>query len=62
MTITDDQIATMTKALRAFGYSTVTIDFVRQESEKLLAGEEPTNVIGMFVKDWLKEAGLLKTK
>jgi hypothetical protein len=56
---TKRRLATMGRALRGFGYRSLTDDQVRQEAKKLMKGEEPKNIIAMFVHDWLKQAGIL---
>lgn len=56
---TTKRLAAMGRALRDFGYRSLTDDQVRQEAEKLMKGAEPTNIIATFVHGWLKEAGIL---
>lgn len=42
------------KALQGFGYS-VTADYCKAETAKLMNGEEPKGVIAMFIAGWLKD-------
>jgi uncharacterized protein with PIN domain len=56
----DAQLLAMAKALRDFGYPTVSVEEVRIASETALRGEKPADVIGMFVEGFLRDAGLLK--
>jgi len=58
-TITDQQISTMGNALRDFGYPSVTDESVREKTEALLKGDKASDVISMFIRDWLRDANLL---
>lgn len=57
-TPTDSRVvAAITADLRDFGYPDLTEEQVKKEIEDALAGRE-TGIIGMFVVDMLKKAGL----
>ncbi len=56
--LSDKQIANMARALNDFGYHLKDWE-VRSAVEKILAGNEPTEMVGMFVKSYLEEAGLV---
>jgi hypothetical protein len=58
-TLSDQQIRAIQKALVEFGYTDLTEKTVRSSAEKILKGEEPEGVIGMFVKSFLEEAKLI---
>lgn len=57
--VTDWQCGKMAKALVDFGYPEVTPADVRREVDTLEQGGEPEDVIGMFIRSWLEDAGLL---
>lgn len=57
--LTDVEVRELTDVLRDFGYGSLTDDFVRQQAEKLIAGEPARGVIAMFLQKPLREAGLL---
>lgn len=57
--VTDWQCGKMAKALVDFGYPEVSPSDVRDLVAILEAGEDPEDVIGMFIKGWLEDAGLL---
>lgn len=57
--LSDKQITGMRRALVEFGYNDLTDKDVREATDKILAGEEPKEVIGMFVKSFLEEAKLI---
>lgn len=57
--VTDWQCGKMAKALRDFGYPEVSSTDVREQVAILERGEDPQDVIGMFIKGWLEDAGLL---
>lgn len=59
MTTSPAVVARMARALREFGYDDVTDADTQAEVTALEAGVAPTNVIGMFVQNWMREAGLL---
>lgn len=53
--LTGVYISAKTKALRDFGYTNLTEDTVKEQIEKILAGEK-LSVIGMFIEsDIVKE-------
>lgn len=56
-TLTDQQIRIMANSLREFAYN-VDNAIVREQADKIMAGEQPGGIIGMFVQDWLKKAKL----
>lgn len=57
--LADKQIMAMRKALVDFGYSDLSDKFVREKAEEILKGDEPTEIIGMFLKSFLEEAKLI---
>jgi len=59
--LTDAQIRTIRRGLVDFGYR-VSEDEVRKEAAALLAGGDPSDIIGMFVEGWLRDAGLLELR
>lgn len=56
--LTDHQITVLHRALTEFGYN---IDEVRVRDSALyvMGGGKERGIVDMFVKGWLKEAGLL---
>ena len=58
-TITDSHIKAITRNLRASYGAGITEDLVNAEIDKLKQGEQPTNIIGMFTKGMLEDAGLI---
>ena len=58
--ITDQHIKTILRNLTEFGYSSITEVEVREQVAILLRGEETSDIIGMFARDMLEEAGLLE--
>ena len=56
--VSDASRKAIARNLREFGYA-VTDEFVSQEIDRLLAGEKPTNAIGMFTESQMKKNGLL---
>lgn len=58
--VTDDTIRQIHRNLVEFGYSTVTLEFVKKEVASLLEGNPPKNIIGKFVEKMLKENGYLE--
>ncbi|NIR12952.1 MAG: hypothetical protein GWN86_02950 [Desulfobacterales bacterium] len=52
--LTPYQIKTMWFGLRKFGYKNLTEAQVREQAEKILRGEEPTNIIGEFIKKQIR--------
>jgi hypothetical protein len=56
--ITAEHIKAIQKNLAQFGYSGLTVEHVREQIDKVLAGEK-TGIIGMFAKKMLVEAGLI---
>lgn len=57
--VDDARCASMARALTEFGYYGVTPADVREQVTLLERGEEPDDVIGMFIRGWLDDAGLL---
>ena len=45
----------LAETLRDFGYSSTTDEWVREEVDRLLSGEEPRGGPSMFLKGWLEE-------
>jgi hypothetical protein len=54
----DKYISQKTRDLKEFGYSTLTRDQVADQLEKALK-DEPTDVIGAFIKSDLKAARII---
>ncbi len=56
--LSDKQIANMTRALHDFGYYLRDWE-IRAAANKILEGVEPTDMVGMYVKSYLEEAGMV---
>lgn len=56
--LSEKQIANMGRALLDFGYHLKDWE-VRAAVNKILEGAEPTDMVGMYVKSYLEEAGLV---
>ena len=56
--LTPASVTSITKALREFGYN-VGEDEIRAGGKRLLEGKEPQDIIQMFMRGMLKDAGLL---
>jgi hypothetical protein len=50
-----DRVGELTEGLRQFGYEDITQDEVQTECENLVAGQEPTSVVGMFIQSLLRD-------
>lgn len=60
-TLTDRSVESIRKALADFGYTGLTVEEVRATSDRLLAGGDVDgDVIAMFIRDMLRDAGVLK--
>jgi hypothetical protein len=59
-TITDAHIKAITRNLRSSYGAGITEDLINAEIDKLKQGQKPTNIIGIFTKGMLEEAGLIK--
>lgn len=57
--LTERSIKSIHDALVEFGYSSLTIEYVREMITDLLAGEKAKSAPGMFIERWLKEANLI---
>lgn len=49
----EDFIKTALKMLKEFGYTNLTLEEVREQVEKILAGDDDLNVIGMILEDYI---------
>jgi hypothetical protein len=49
-------IMRITRALREFGYAGLTEAQVAEQFASVMAGERPSNIIGMFIKGWVDDA------
>lgn len=56
--VTDAVIKAIQRNLTEFGYAGLTTEQVREQVDKVLAGEKP-GIIGMFAKTMLQEGGYL---
>lgn len=57
-TINGRQATEIAKSLRAFGYDDVTAAECLTKANAILAGEEPTEIIGMFIERILEDSGV----
>jgi hypothetical protein len=57
--ITQAHIKAITRNLRASYGPDITEEYITTEVDAIRAGTEPTDIIGMFVKSMLENAGLL---
>jgi hypothetical protein len=57
--INDGTIAAIWRNLKDFGYDNLTSEEVATEVRRIKAGEEATNIIGMFATTMLKEGGYI---
>ena len=46
---------TLASALKDFGYSSLTTEYVQEEMQRLIAGGTPKGGPSMFLKGWLDE-------
>lgn len=59
-TLTDKSVASVHKALVDFGYTGLTVQEVRETSDRLMAGGDAgSDVIAMFIQRMLRDAGVL---
>ncbi len=58
-TITEVHIRTITRNLRESYGPNVTEALIRSEIAKLQEGQQPTDIIGMFTKGMLEQAGII---
>ena len=56
--LTDESYRRLHESMQGFGYR-VGLDFVTDETNRILDGEKPSNTVGMFLESQLKRAGLL---
>lgn len=40
--------------LKDFGYTSLTLDYVKEELGRLVSGEAPSGIIGKFMQGWLE--------
>ncbi len=60
-TLTDASVSSIRKALVDFGYTSLTETEVRETGNRLLAGGEVgSDVIAMFIRDMLRDAGAIE--
>jgi hypothetical protein len=57
--ITVSHVKAITRNLQESYGPDITQDVIRTEIAKLREGHEPTNIIGMFTKEMLEEAGII---
>ena len=61
--VTEKERPVLAKAIRRnlveFGYTSLTLETVSTELDKVLDGAEPENIIGMMVKSQLEENNLI---
>ena len=57
--ITDDTIRGIHHNLQEFGYGGLTVEYVKREVDKLIAGEQPAGIISMFANNMLRKNGYL---
>jgi hypothetical protein len=57
--ITQAHIKAITRNLRESYGPDITEEYITAKVDELKAGNEPTEIIGMFVKGMLKDAGLI---
>lgn len=58
-TITPAVIAAIHASLRDFGYASLTLDYVKEQVDKIIAGEAPPNIIAKFARNMLQKGGYL---
>jgi hypothetical protein len=56
--VTPDMVTTMHRGLTDFGYELRRLD-VQLAVDRVMDEKEPEDIIDMWVKGWLEEAGLL---
>ena len=62
-TVNKTQVGKMWRALREFGYSSLTFKQTEGAAKRVLRGEDVAgDVIAMFVKGFLEDAGIIKKK
>ena len=57
--ITTEAIHAIHRNLTDFGYTGLTLDFVKTQVDCVMNGEKPKGIIGMFCKDMLEKNGYL---
>ena len=57
--VTVAHVKAITRNLRESYGPDITEDLIRSEIAKLKEGQQPTNIIGMFTKGMLEDAGIL---
>ena len=58
-TITVAHVRAITRNLRESYGPDITEEVIQAEIDKLREGEKPTNIIGMFTKGMLEQAGII---
>jgi hypothetical protein len=60
--LTDRSVSSITRALREFGYATLTEQEVREASERVLSDQPSQGIIDMFIADYCRDAGVLSKR